>query len=85
MRKNDDGAIGGGGKRGLIVISLLIALALLALSFAPGQAGLRERIEYREAEATALPYVAPTYPAWTPILAYPTPGVCPFWWWCAVE
>ena len=96
--KPNDGAIGG--KRGLIIVSLLIVVVLLAVNFAPVAAGLRERIEYRRftprvtatmtatlnATPTALPYpgILPTY---TPVLIfpYPTPSVCPFWWWCATQ
>lgn len=61
-------------KRKLLLVTLIIVLAMILV--APVEAGLRERIEYREAETTALPYAMPTYtPAPTPT-AYPLPLYC---------
>lgn len=62
-------------KRKLMLVTLIIILAMLLV--APVEAGLRERVEYREADSTAVPYAMPTYTplAYTPT-PYPLPLVC---------
>ena len=90
MKTNDNGAIGGGGKRAgrLVLVTLLIVLVMVLLA-GPAQAGLRERIEYR-GDVVVDP--SPVYP-YPLLLATYTPGptATPYpmplfdgcaWWWC---
>ena len=63
-------------KRKLMFVTLIIILAMLIV--APVEAGLRERIEYRDVEATAAPYTMPTY---TPVSITPTPYPLPLVCW----
>lgn len=80
MKTNDDGAIGGGGKRAgrLVLVTLLIVLVMVLLA-GPAQAGLRERIEYRgDADATVEPYplILATYTPGPTLTPYPMPETC---------
>lgn len=81
MRKTDNGAIGWGGKRLLAIVTLAVVLVVIGLAVAgPAQAGLRERIEYRE-QATVTPVdpyplIQATYTPGATMTPYPTPETC---------
>lgn len=82
MKTNDDGAIGGGGKRAgrLVLVTLLIVLVMVLLA-GPAQAGLRERIEYRgdvvdPSPVYPYPLILATYTPGPTATPYPMPDVC---------
>lgn len=80
-KTDDDGAIGGGGKRRAMVllalVSLLLALVMVGVTIWPVQAGLCERVEYREVvgetATLAYPLILATYTPGPTLTPYPTP------------